>query len=594
MMNATQLVNVLLRGPTDEVGIFYFTLGFPCLTSEQVRWKSRPDVRKHQNLSQSHLQVVQKLEVVGMEQQERERAITFSMNACPSSLTPLLRSSQHTRRERPCDRCHIVKEKCRWPAAHADECERCLRLKFECRSNRPIARAGRKARLAAGNRLSLRRWQPASYGPEQCELSSLPGDALSTASFLSELSPPTCQIVRSSAHREELDVPCSIALFPELSVLELHLLEIILLKQIDVDKYLIGPSFRDQHRQAFVNCLNAAMPLLRDAFIACAPLLLRHQDLQQLAKYQYIGYKRAAAAIASVRLLEVRHDHDLSMVLMLGVALVTFAAHHSGGELLLCRHILGLVKSRCHDDYSLTQQLGSDGVSFLICLLGTETIDCLIQCEVPTMKIRQGNLDELVDRFIGVSAPLLTHFYDLCEVARLIHHSCCRHGNVLVGGAVERTLNKIEEAVTSWQPSVPADFLAGRYTPTEVILMLAQAKVLRLSALLVLHRLRYAFGTEEGKALAMANAILDELDLIIRLTGQSFPFVDLPYLISCLEIRKAFERRAVLEKSHLIVNISPRFRDQIETWIVSVWAARDNESSCPFYWDDLGRYLGGI
>lgn len=373
--------------------------------------------------------------------------------------------------------------------------------------------------------------------------------------------------------------------------MEFHLIESILYKQTDVDKYLIGSSFRDQHQQAFANHLKAAMPLVRDAFIACAPLLLGHQDDQQLAEYQDIGHKRAAAAIASLRNLKVHHDHDLSTVLILGVALVTFATHYSGGELLLCRHILGLVKDRCADSGFLSQRLDSDTLSFLICILGTETIDCLMRCEIPTIQIRPGDLDEVVDRFIGICAPLLVHFYDICKVAKLIRHGCYRRGNVLMSASLGKTLTEIEDAVTSWQPNVPADFLAGRFTPTEVVLMLAQVKVLRFAALLVLHRLRYAFGTQDGKGLAMAHAVLHELNIVIRFTGKSVPFGDLAYMVSCLEITDPSERQAVLEESLRIVDISPRFRHQVETWIVSFWAVRDDENSPPHYWDNLVAYL---
>ncbi|KAK4939265.1 hypothetical protein LTR10_020462 [Elasticomyces elasticus] len=504
---------------------------------------------------------------------------------------PLLRSSQHPRRRKPA-------RKVSWDADDGDACERCSRLMFDCHTNRPVARAGRKARLATGNRLQLRTGQSVLSAAEPYQPSVRSGDGshspttTSTYSELSFESSPTTHIVTSRfTPRKQVDLLHSITLFPELSDVEFHLLQLIAHKQTDVDKYLIGSSFRDQHQQAFIDHL--AIPFVRDAFIACAPLLLEHRGVQQLAKSQLtdVSHKRAAAAIASLRQLEVHDDHDLSMVLILGVALVTFATHH-GGELLLCRHILGLVKPLYDTgwSYSLTQRLNADGISCFICLLGTETMDCLIRCELPTMKIRPGDLDETVDRFIGISAPLLTHFYELCALAKEIHDSEYRRGALLTNETVEITLTKIEESVTNWQPSIARTNL-NSFTPTEVILMFAQAKVLRLTTLLVLHRLRYAFGAQDSVALAMANTILDELNLVISLTGQTIPFVDFAYLVSCFEITKAQERQAVLEKSHLIVDFSPRWHNQIQTWIVSFWAARDKEASGSIYWEDINAYL---
>ncbi|KIV77823.1 hypothetical protein PV11_09603 [Exophiala sideris] len=520
------------------------------------------------------------------------------MDPCHFSPNLSSRSSQHPRRRRPCDRCHTVREKCRWGADDGDACERCSRLRFDCHTNRPVARAGRKARLTTGNRLPLRTGQSVLSAVEPYELSVRSGvdshspTTTSTCSEYSFESSPTTQTVTSrSTPRKQVELLEGIALFPELSDVEFHLLQLIAHKQTDVDKYLIGSSFRDQHQQAFIDHL--AVPVVRDAFIACAPLLLEHRGVQQFAKSQLTGvtHKRAAAAIASLRQLQIDDDHDLLTVLILGVALVTFATHH-GGELLLCRHILGLVKP-LYDagwSYPLTQRLGADGISCVICLLGTETMDCLIRCKLPTMKIRPGDLDETVDRFIGISAPLLTHFHELCEVAKVIYDSDCRHGALITDESVEITLTEIEEANTNWQPSIPKTNL-NSFTPTEVILMFAQAKVLRLTALLVLHRLRYAFGTEDSVALAMANTILDELNLVISLTGQTIPFVDFAYLLSCFEITKAQERRAVLEKSHLIVDFSPRWHEQIQTWIVSFWAVRDKKASAPIYWEDINAYL---
>lgn len=371
----------------------------------------------------------------------------------------------------------------------------------------------------------------------------------------------------------------------------MHFIDVMLHKQIEVDKYIIGPSFRDRHLQSFADHLNAGMPLLKDAFIACASHLVGNQNLQQLAQRQQIGYKRAAAAISSLRLAKVHYDDDLTTVLILGVAMVTFALHHSGDTSSLCRHILGIVKSLYDDGYDLMQRLGSDGVAFLICLVSTETEECLVRCRLPTIRIRPGDLDQLIDRFIGVSAPLLTHFYDICELAQRVRLSCRRRSQVPLDRNIEETRARIEQAVEQWQPTVSFDYLADRFTPTEVIRMLAQAKVLRLAALLVTHRLRYAYGSQDDKAVAMSNAILEELDTVIRVSGQSLPFADLAHLVACFEITDPEERRDALVKSHLIVDFSPHVREEQEAWLVSFWAARDNARGDGIFWHDVGPCL---
>ncbi|KAM3517815.1 hypothetical protein MY4038_010244 [Beauveria bassiana] len=176
--------------------------------------------------------------------------------------------------------------------------------------------------------------------------------------------------------------------------LELHFLDIMLHKGISVDKYLIGPSFRDRHLQSFVDHLQAEMPHVKDAFIACASHLSGNVSLQQVAQGQSIGYRRAAAAIASLRISSIRSENDLSMMLILGVAISTFTLHHSSC-LPVCKYILGLVSSMYEKDYTLLERLGGDGMAFLLCLLGTEIEDCLLAQQFQQMRL-QGHLSALI------------------------------------------------------------------------------------------------------------------------------------------------------------------------------------------------------
>jgi len=398
--------------------------------------------------------------------------------------------------------------------------------------------------------------------------------------------------VSTSESGDEIEIDRGISVFPDLTGFEFSLLDTMLHRQIDVDKYLIGPSFRDQHRQTFIDHLRIAMPLVKDAFIACATLLVRRED-SEVVPYRGIGYRRAAQAVASLRELQIHDSTDVSVVLIFGMAMVTFALHNAGGEASVCRRVLGLVKPLYENDFSLMKHVGSDGISFLICLLGTETTICLLQCQVPSIRLREHDFEQLVDRFIGVSMSILTHMYDVCTISRLIHQSNCRRGNLLMDESINQALAKTELAVEQWQPSVPKDFLEGRFTPAEVVLMLTQAKVLRLATSLIVHRLRYAFGTYEAKAKTLSRSILDELNLVLSLTGRSMPFADITFFVACLEITSPEERASILIKSRRIVDFSERTHDDIESWLISFWATTDAESCSPIYWDDIGRIIFG-
>ncbi|CAM1500529.1 Fc.00g096910.m01.CDS01 [Cosmosporella sp. VM-42] len=373
----------------------------------------------------------------------------------------------------------------------------------------------------------------------------------------------------------------------------MHFLDAMIHRQFKVDKYLIGPSFRDQHQQAFTSHLNAGMPLLKDAFIACATLLVENEHLQQLAEGQQIGYKRAAAAMRWLRQLQICHCHELPMVLILGVALSTFALHHSGAPSSLVRYILGIVKRLYDNDFSLPERLGSDGLAFLICLIGTETEGCLILGRVPTIRIRVEDFDQKVDRFIGISAPMLTYFCDICQLAQDIRQSGCRRRYQPPEMALHDSMLQLEQNLEQWQPATSVGVLSSRFTHTEVRAMLSQAKVLRLTALLIIHRLQYSFGSQVTKAAKISEAILKELSMLVRQTGRSVPFAELAFLVACFELNDYEARQTAMEKAHDIVDFSPLVRQGQENWLLKFWAVKDDKGHDPIHWDDLAFLLGG-
>ncbi|KGQ12213.1 hypothetical protein BBAD15_g2054 [Beauveria bassiana D1-5] len=413
--------------------------------------------------------------------------------------------------------------------------------------------------------------------------------ATAPASVVNESSP--LQLSRIH-HLHDLNrmIPPRMSLFPELNQLELHFLDIMLHKGISVDKYLIGPSFRDRHLQSFVDHLQAEMPHVKDAFIACASHLSGNVSLQQVAQGQSIGYRRAAAAIASLRISSIRSENDLSMMLILGVAISTFTLHHSSC-LPVCKYILGLVSSMYEKDYTLLERLGGDGMAFLLCLLGTEIEDCLVSCQLPTIRIRSGMLDQLVDRFSGISAPIFTYLYDICQLAqqfqqmRLQGHAC---SDVIL----EKRRCSLRATLEECSPTVSMAYLSENFTPHEVMIMMTQYKFLQLSALIILHRLRHPYATKDEIPLEMAHCILEELDRIMELTGRAVPFADLPHLVACFELKDHTERRDALQKSQRLINFSQYCRTEQQASLLAFWSARDQTDRRDIYWTDVASCIG--
>lgn len=384
-------------------------------------------------------------------------------------------------------------------------------------------------------------------------------------------------------------VPPKITLCSGLSQLEVHFLEAVMHKGIQVDKYLIGPSFREQHLQSFAEHLSSEMPHVKDAFIACASRLTGGEQEQQVADGQSVGYQRAAAAIASLRTATFHSDNDLSLLLILGVAIVTFMLHYSA-PLPVCQHILSLVRSMYEKDHKLFKRLSNDGTAFLLCLVGTELEECVVGCQAPTIRIAPGIFDQLIDRFIGVSAPIFTHLYDICCLSYHFKNLRCNNGSYS-DDALEKIRCHLRQVLEEWKPSVSVSELEQNLSPSEIITVLGQATILRLTGLMVLHRLRYAYGTQDEAAMAMSTSILRELDTITELTGRTIPFSDVPHLVACFELKDFATRQKALEQTQRLINFSQYCSKEQQASLVEFWKARDRAMGGSLFWTDVNSCI---
>jgi hypothetical protein len=514
------------------------------------------------------------------------------MNSTSSSPTTSTQSDS-TQSRRACDRCHHVRERCKWAGADADACARCLRLQHLCQTIRPLRRPGRRARLPSGNSLklvrSLRREAAHSCAGKAPNVNTSPfapsaNDARDIESLV-----PTKVTGTLQCNRVGLTRPISIC--PEVDGLELHLVETMMHKRIRVDRFIIGPSFRQMHLQAFAKHLNASMLLVKDAFVACASLLEESPETRLSAWSQQFGLKKAALALASLRSVQVYDSDDSSTILMLGIAIVTFAMHSSGGKLSICRHILGLIKPFHDHDRFFLQRLDSDGLSALKCLVVTETFICLFLSQLPTIRTAIGHFDGMVDRFLGVSSPLLAHLYTICELASLAHE-CPEERRMCYDCAdLQGRVDSIEEALELWKPVSVESLREAQFETEEVAVMRAQARVLQLAALLVVHRLKHPFGTADARAMSMSREILDELTSVFQETGRSPPAVDIPYLIACLEITDFAERQVALDNLNLIAGFSARSSAELKAYLSCFWPARDDHDDGSIYWNHVWNLM---
>ncbi|KAJ5746594.1 hypothetical protein N7520_011776 [Penicillium odoratum] len=454
--------------------------------------------------------------------------------------------------KRACDQCHALKEKCRRTNA-TSPCQRCSRLGQTCEITRDIAKAGRKPR---GTR-------KLSYTLPQF---SIPID-----------SDPSLDVTPYNAGLASNPV-----IFSDLDQWERHFLNLMKKDSATpspLEKFLVSPSFHESHHISFIQNLIQPTPELKNASVACAAVLFGDQSPERAKTVSDIGHKRAALAVSSLRSFQLCDKRDLTTILVLSVAMVTFAMHVENGQhCLIARYTLSLIKSQAQSFLDFESPM----MDFLMCLVSTETFECLLKSRPPTWRIDTSRRGNSVDRYLGLSYPLFCHFFDICEMATLLRCGEKEKREVMI------QLRRIYAAIEKWHPLTPVDFLQ-RFTQAEVVALLAQARILQLAGLLIIHRLRFPFGQCDGEAQMLSQAIIYQFDSVIQLTGRSVPCTFIPYLAACFEILGDEPRNRALAQSLDIITFSKQAQIKFKDSLTSIWKARDYGEQ--FYWFELGKYL---
>lgn len=460
---------------------------------------------------------------------------------------------------RACDPCHNLKEKCRRPDADTP-CERCSRLNQLCQTTRHAAKTGRKPRC------------------QQRLLYTLPN---STSSAFGDgyITSPQDLLCGSSPYDGGL--AANPVVFSALDGWERHFLNLMkdIVAPSPLDKFLVGPTFHESHHVSFIQSLVMPTPALKHAAVACAAALFGDENDEYAKTSLEIGHRRAALAISSLRSFQITNEQDITTLLILGVAMVTFAMHVSDGQASLISHYtLSLIKPLAQNIYTLNSAM----IDYWMCLVCTETSECLLKSEVPSMRVDPCKRTHEVDRYLGLSSSIFAHFYDICEAGNSL-----KNASMATAARVVKNLASIKVAADQWHTTPPSDFL-DQYTQAEVVSMLSQAKIFRFAALLIIHRLQYPYGEQDREASVLGRAIVDEFDMVLQITQRSVPCTALPYLAACFEIVESDSRNAALGKMKEIVTFSRQSRVRFEKTLTSVWKARDQ--GYRFHWFELDQY----
>lgn len=440
---------------------------------------------------------------------------------------------------RSCDRCYSLKERCQWPT-NSDRCERCARLRSLCQTKRPVKKAGRRPKaLISGAATSAK---PASK--------------------------------ESWSERAVPPVLASPAIFGDTSPDDIQVANTILSQDSFIEQFIHGPSFCHTHRQMLISHFAESRALLQPGLLACVLLWPNSSDPsawpdgRQLSRF----YGLASSSLQALQSLSVSNAHDVSSCLVLGGLVLTFSLRLGSDQVQsVCSYVL----SRIKPIYESKKCVSAD-LTFLPCLVLTETMGCLFRGTIPTLRMRLSESDEpiLIDRWLGVCTAFMPHLYDLCQVIATMN----QRGT----SEMAQTIRDLEQKIRNWRPNIPDGF-ADNFTTTEVICILGQAQVFQSAALLIINRLYSPFGIQDAVAMAHSSSILVQFDYMRRITRQALRNLDFALAVACVEVPDAEERRKYVRNYSSLAVSSEPYAKRFDQLLESIWRVRTCHPSMCWY-----------
>jgi hypothetical protein len=423
-----------------------------------------------------------------------------------------------------CDRCYELKERCVRGVAAA--CTRCQRLDFVCSTNRPVRPTGRRPRLSKSE---------------------------------------------SSA---DMGISLRQKLHDELSPKERDLMTFLLDRPESLEYLVVASSFQIAQQRSLTASLSSSFPLLKDAYLACADALFSLHTGRSTNEIKFSSLGHASSAMRILRSLSVTTTQDAALCLSIGAALSLYVYSAVGDGIAHISHYCISASSPYMETGSVDEAMDSN-YSFLVLL---QIMECLVHRREPT-RISLSRLSERVDRHLGLCLPLLPLYHDLCAAS----YTLANDGNTNCLARVHQKLDQIEAAVGNWVPSCLPQ-IGEHFSSVEMVDLLAQARVYRLAALLVSHRLRHVFGSEDDKADLLSKEIMMELRLAKTMTKEPLRCVTLPFIIAAIEVRDTDTRlKTLCAVDDYVDKFAPVIQKATKMFLTRVWHEREAKMiSCWF------------
>ncbi|OAL49789.1 hypothetical protein IQ07DRAFT_631794 [Pyrenochaeta sp. DS3sAY3a] len=501
---------------------------------------------------------------------------------------------------RACDRCHRLKERCIRLPTQDGSCVLCKRLDHRCTTRRTAQPRGRPSQGCMSPNTHSLCWIQEQGSSEKsskdqsgkrCFATSLPARHRSSAtvsplSYSTSILQPTFKASSPRCHSQLMSSPNSTtAQEMALKLLlfspspETHLSmplcptdDVLLESMLDRDQFLqyftLGQGFTENFRSLGYTRFCESKEFIHEGSLACAGAVFHARA--KSTGFQDTHFARSAVGLRKLRGATVTKS-EVAPCLTLGMSLATFELITSGKYVhSITRFTLSLV----HPLYSFI--CGDPGLhSQALSLIFMDTLECLLRRRIPIIRYKECEVS-VVDRLVGLCAPLLPIIHDICYYAYMMNESQMKGTQELHLAELDRLV----EMVTNWEPRpFPAE-MAARLSAQEKIHLLSHARAFKKAITLVIHRLKYPFGVEDSKANMLSTEIFAEFGIdLCQETGnerKTMPQTMVPWMIAAFEVTHPERRYRLLHMelptSREILRLpAARMKDTVQ----GVWMRRD-------------------
>ncbi|TLS21050.1 uncharacterized protein PpBr36_10723 [Pyricularia pennisetigena] len=543
-----------------------------------------------------------------------------------------------------CDSCYGLKTRCVYTGAGCSSssssssggggsggttspsCQRCARFGRPCvttrtrgESGRPRKPDGTSTRPVAGRQFV---WTAAGSAPfpERTTARIPPPAADGGVARLSSSSSPLPAAAYLSSPST---VQPSDHVLASLSTADRTLMGLILDRRTFADHFVLASPFADGMIEGMVRGLGMGLPQQKQPSpllglqLSCAAkvadlLLLCRENATDTGADggHHRHYAKSATAASILRRTPAQAcivgEAEALVAIYLGIGVVTFDLMDAGRSAhSVARFTIGVVRRAARLHLQRRRRPFSPRVDRdLVPLAYLDTCNCLVRRMVPAARLEVGG-PPAVDRYIGVCGSLLPVLYDICELSRDLcalqfAKSAAGKGDLGSGGqlgrmvqqcALQQRRERLERALEDWKPALPGNF-ATVYTSAEQAVMHGQARIHKLTATLLLHRLAATFDQDGGcggRGARLAAELLRCMSELYAAAGRdpkeeragvgTFDYrLSLSLLVAAAELTVEADRRHCLEDMFPLVvsRLYPEVGSMLREFVRYVWASRDD------------------